>query len=234
MSSDPNIREPEDAVHQQKQKRARRAKAKAKEARLARQNPQPSTPIVPDYFMPDLGSVDDYDEEFEVDDEFLESCSDPEILTSMDDEERQTLKDLMNGTVDDLPTEDEMLFDEVFTSPGPEPTEDQRIAHYEQLKHAEQEGQHALLTAFIKGPVAAHALFEIDFEKYVDVLAASLGGYWQWAHALDEQSIRARIDNDDFFEALREVLSEIEEEEILKLYETSGKKDDEPGQDPIQ
>lgn len=36
------------------QKRAQRAKSKAKALRVARQNPQRPTPIVPDYFMPDF------------------------------------------------------------------------------------------------------------------------------------------------------------------------------------
>jgi hypothetical protein len=205
------------------QKRAKRAKDKAKQQRIERQKAHTSTPIVPDYFMPDFleGS----------DDVLLEDYFDPEVLQGMNAEERDAVASLMRGENEDMPTGDEMLLWEVFAAPAPPPSDAQRIAHYEALKVAEQESQHALLVAFAKGPVAAHALHDIDFDDYIDILVNTLGAYWIWAHGLDEESVRAKIDNDDFFEAFRGALCEIEEEAILRDFAAQKKKSDEPEQD---
>lgn len=207
------------------QKRAKRAKDKAKQQRIDRQKAHTSTPIVPDYFMPDFPEYD------EATDLLLASYLDPEILDGMDDEERAAVKALMMGDDEDMPTEDEMLLWEVFEAPAPAPSDEQRIAHYEALKVAEQESQHAMLLAFANGPVAAHGLHDIDFDNYIDILVNTLGAYWMWAHGLDEESVRAKIDNDDFFEAFREALREIEEEAILRDFAAQKKKSDEPEQD---
>lgn len=210
------------------QKRAKRAKTKAKQARVARQNTQQAHPIVPDYFMPDF-LPDEEDQDID-DDLLLESYMDPEILDTMDDEERQALKDLMKGDPQNMPTENEMLLWEVFDSPAPPPSAEQRIAHYEELKRAEAQGQDALLIAFARGPIAAHALHNIDFDEYDDILVNSLGGYWMWAHGVDEETVRARIVNEDFYEAFREALGILEDESIMRLI-SGGKKSDESEQD---
>ncbi|WP_268799098.1 hypothetical protein [Pseudomonas huanghezhanensis] len=68
------------------QKRAKRAKSKAKDLRVARQNPQTPAPIVPDYFMPDFLP---YDAEMTDDELLLQAYVDPEIIATMDDEERE-------------------------------------------------------------------------------------------------------------------------------------------------
>ena len=196
------------------QKRAKRAKTKAKQSRVARQNPHTATPIVPDYFMPDFLSPD---VALDEDDLLLEAYVEPELLETLNDEEREAMKALLTGDMTGLPTEDEMQLNEVYERPAPEPSEEQRIAHFEALKQAELEGEHALLSAFARGPVAAHALYNSDFNHYDDILVNSLGAYWRWAHGLDEEAVRARIVNDDFYEAFRDVLGEIEEEMIDRL-----------------
>jgi hypothetical protein len=210
------------------QKRAKRAKTKAKQGRIERQNPQSATPIVPDYFMPDFFSTDDEDLD---EDTLLEMYIEPEILESMDDEERAAMRSLIRGDTDGLPTEDELLLWEVFDSPAPQPSGEQRIAHFHELKLAEQNGEHVLLLAFARGPVAAHALYDIDFDNYVEILTSTLGAYWIWAHGLDEQAARARIDNEDFFEAFRDALAEIDDAAFLRAYTRASNKPDEPGQD---
>jgi len=209
-------------------KRAKRAKTKAKQGRVERHNPQSATPIVPDYFMPDFFSseAEDLDEDLP-----LAMHVEPEILEGMDDEERAAVRSLMKGDTDGLPTEDEMRLWEVFESPAPQPSDEQRVAHFHELKLAEQNGEHVLLLAFARGPVAAHALYDIDFANYVEILMNTLGAYWMWAHGLDEHAARARIDNEDFFEAFRDALGEIEDEAVLRTYTTAGNKPDEPAQD---
>lgn len=204
------------------QKRAKRAKDKARQQRIERQKAHTPTPIVPDYFMPDFleGS----------DDVLLDDYFDPEVLQNMNAEERDAVASLMRGENEDLPTEDELLLWEVFAAPAPAPSEEQRIAHYDALKVAEQESQHALLLAFAKGPLAAHALHKVDFDEYIDILANTLGAYWMWAHGLDKKSVRAKIDNDDFLAAFREALHEIGEE-ILRDFTARDKKSDGPEQD---
>lgn len=209
------------------QKRAKRAKTKAKQLRVSRQNPQIPTPIVPDYFMPDFLAPEDE----AVEDLLMQTYLEPDILESLDDDERAALKALMAGDDEDMPTEDEMLLWEVFDHAAPPPTEEQRLAHFEHLKEAEQEGEHALLLAFARGPVAAHALYDIDFDDYEDILLETLGAYWMWAHGLDERSVRARIDSDAFYQALRAALREIEEESTARLLSAHGKKNDEPARD---
>jgi hypothetical protein len=210
------------------QKRAKRAKTKAKQGRIERQSSQSATPVVPDYFMPDFLSTED--DGLDVD-TFLEMYVDPEILESMDDEEREAMKAAIRGDSSGLPTEDEMLLMDLYESPAPEPTAEQRVAHFHELKLAEQNGEHVLLLAFARGPVAAHALYDIDFANYVEILMSTLGAYWMWAHGLDEQAARARIDNEDFFEAFRDALGEIEDEAVLRAYTTAGNKPDESAQD---
>ncbi|MFK3972740.1 hypothetical protein ACI2KS_18645 [Pseudomonas sp. NPDC087358] len=74
-------------------------------------------------------------------------------------------------------------------------------------------------------------LYDIDFANYVEILMSTLGAYWMWAHGLDEHAARARIDNEDFFEAFRDALGEIEDEAVLRTYTTAGNKPDEPAQD---
>jgi hypothetical protein len=212
------------------QKRAKRAKTKAKEQRVARQHPQTHEPIVPDYFMPDFFSDD---ETALIDDEtLLKNFVEPDILESMDEEEREAMAAVIRGEADEMSmTEDEMLLMEVYQSPAPAPSEEQRLAHYEVLKLAEQQGFLDLLDAFARGPIAAHALYNIDFDDYLDILVSTLGAYWTWADGLDEATIRARIHDDDFYEAFRAILSEIEMESTLEMLGIDRNKHDEPAQD---
>lgn len=212
------------------QKRAKRAKTKAKEQRVARQHPQTPDPIVPDYFMPDFFSDDEA--ELLDDDTLLGNYVEPDILESMDEEERAVMAAVIRGEADVTSiTEDEMLLMEVYQSPAPAPSQEQRLAHYQVLKLAEQQGFLDLLDAFARGPIAAHALYDIDFDDYLDVLVSTLGAYWTWAHGLDDATIRARIHDDDFYEAFRAILSEIEMESTLEMLGIDRNKHDEPAQD---
>lgn len=212
------------------QKRAKRAKTKAKEQRVARQHPQTPDPIVPDYFMPDFFSDDET--ELLDDDTLLENFVEPDILESMDEEERKAMAAVIRGEADVLSmTEDEMLLMEVYQSPAPAPSQEQRLAHYEVLKRAEQQGFLDLLDAFARGPIAAHAFYDIDFDNYLDVLVNTLGAYMMWAHGLDEATVRARIHDDDFYEAFRAVLGEIEMESTMEMLGIDRNKHDEPAQD---
>jgi hypothetical protein len=212
------------------QKRAKRAKTKAKEQRVARQHPQTPDPIVPDYFMPDFFSEDDA--ELLDDDTLLKNFVEPDILETMDEEEREAMAAVIRG--EDIGvslTEDEMLLMEVYHSPAPEPSQEQRLAHYEVLELAEQKGYLDLLDAFAKGPIAAHAFYDFDFDDYLDVLVNTLGAYMMWAHGLDEATVRARIHDDDFYEAFRAILSEIEMESTMEMLGIDRNKHDEPAQD---
>lgn len=212
------------------QKRAKRAKTKAKEQRVARQHPQTPNPIVPDYFMPDFFSDDET--ELLDDETLLENFVEPDILESMDEEEREAMAAVIRGEADVLSiTEDEMLLMEVYQSPAPEPSHEQRLAHYEVLKRAEQQGFLDLLDAFSRGPIAAHALYDIEFDDYLDILVSTLGAYWMWADGLDEATVRARIHDDDFYEAFRAILEEIEMESTLEMLGIDRNKYDEPAQD---
>lgn len=212
------------------QKRAKRAKTKAKEQRVARQHPQTPDPIVPDYFMPDFFSDDEAER---LDDEtLLKNFVEPDILETMDEEEREAMAAVIRGEAGEMSiTEDEMLLTEVYQSPAPEPSQEQRLAHYEVLKRAEQQGFLDLLDAFARGPIAAHAFYDIDFDNYLDVLVNTLGAYMMWAHGLDESTIRARIHDDDFYEAFRAILGEIEMESTLEMLGIDRNKHDEPAQD---
>lgn len=211
------------------QKRAKRAKTKAKEQRVARQHPQTPDPIVPDYFMPDFFSEDDAKLD---DDTLLKNFVEPDILEAMDEEEREAMAAVIRGEDIGMSiTEDEMLLMEVYQSPAPEPSQEQRLAHYEVLKVAEQRGFLDLLDAFAKGPIAAHAFYDFDFDDYLDVLVNTLGAYMMWAHGLDEATVRARIHDDDFYEAFRAILSEIEMESTMEMLGIDRNKHDEPGQD---
>lgn len=212
------------------QKRAKRAKTKAKEQRVARQHPQTPDPIVPDYFMPDFFSEDDA--ELLDDDTLLKNFVEPDILEAMDEEEREAMAAVIRGEDIGMSiTEDEMLLMEVYQSPAPEPSQEQRLAHYEVLKLAEQKGFLDLLDAFAKGPIAAHAFYDFDFDDYLDVLVNTLGAYMMWAHGLDEATVRARIHDDDFYEAFRAILSEIEMESTMEMLGIDRNKHDEPAQD---
>jgi hypothetical protein len=212
------------------QKRAKRAKTKAKEQRVARQHPQTPDPIVPDYFMPDFFSEDDA--ELLDDDTLLKNFVEPDILEAMDEEEREAMAAVIRGEDIGMSlTEDEMLLMEVYQSPAPEPSQEQRLAHYEVLKVAEQKGFLDLLDAFAKGPIAAHAFYDFHFDDYLDVLVKTLGAYMMWAHGLDEATVRARIHDDDFYEAFRAILSEIEMESTMEMLGIDCNKHDEPGQD---
>ena len=212
------------------QKRAKRAKTKAKEQRVARQHPQTPDPIVPDYFMPDFFLEDDA--ELLDDDTLLKNFVEPDILEAMDEEEREAMAAVIRGEADEMSiTEDEMLLMEVYQSPAPEPSQEQRLAHYEVLKVAEQKGFLDLLDAFAKGPIAAHAFYDFHFDDYLDVLVKTLGAYMMWAHGLDEATVRARIHDDDFYEAFRAILSEIEMESTMEMLGIDRNKHDEPGQD---
>ena len=211
------------------QKRAKRAKTKAKEQRVARQHPQTPDPIVPDYFMPDFFSEDDAELD---DDTLLKNFVEPDILETMDEEEREAMAAVIRGEADEMSiTEDEMLLMEVYQSPAPEPSQEQRLAHYEALKLAEQKGFLDLLDAFAKGPIAAHAFYDFDFDDYLDVLVNTLGAYMMWAHGLDKATVRARIHDDDFYEAFRAILSEIEMESTMEMLGIDRNKHDEPAQD---
>ncbi|MGI3747935.1 MAG: hypothetical protein ACRYF8_20825 [Janthinobacterium lividum] len=211
------------------QKRAKRAKTKAKEQRVARQHPQTPDPIVPDYFMPDFFSEDDAKLD---DDTLLKNFVEPDILEAMDEEEREAMAAVIRGEDIGMSiTEDEMLLMEVYQSPAPEPSQEQRLAHYEVLKVAEQRGFLDLLDAFAKGPIAAHAFYDFDFDDYLDVLVNTLGAYMMWAHGLDEATVRARIHDDDFYEAFRAILSEIEMESTMEMLGIDRNKHDEPAQD---
>lgn len=211
------------------QKRAKRAKTKAKEQRVARQHPQTPDPIVPDYFMPDFFSEDDAELD---DDTLLKNFVEPDILETMDEEEREAMAAVIRGEADEMSiTEDEMLLMEVYQSPAPEPSQEQRLAHYEVLKVAEQKGFLDLLDAFAKGPIAAHAFYDFNFDDYLDVLVNTLGAYMMWAHGLDEATARARIHDDDFYEAFRAVLGEIEMESTMEMLGIDRNKYDEPAQD---
>ena len=211
------------------QKRAKRAKTKAKEQRVARQHPQTPDPIVPDYFMPDFFSEDDAELD---DDTLLKNFVEPDILETMDEEEREAMAAVIRGEDIGMSiTEDEMLLMEVYQSPAPEPSQEQRLAHYEALKLAEQKGFLDLLDAFAKGPIAAHAFYDFDFDNYLDVLVNTLGAYMMWAHGLDEATVRARIHDDDFYEAFRAILSEIEMESTMEMLGIDRNKHDEPAQD---
>lgn len=211
------------------QKRAKRAKTKAKEQRVARQHPQTPDPIVPDYFMPDFFSEDDAELD---DDTLLKNFVEPDILEAMDEEEREAMAAVIRGEDIGMSiTEDEMLLMEVYQSPAPEPSQEQRLAHYEVLKVAEQKGFLDLLDAFAKGPIAAHAFYDFDFDDYLDVLVNTLGAYMMWAHGLDEATVRARIHDDDFYEAFRAILSEIEMESTMEMLGIDRNKHDEPAQD---
>ena len=212
------------------QKRAKRAKTKAKAQRVARQHPHSLDPIVPDYFMPDFFSDDET--ALLDDDTLLENFVEPDILESMDEEEREAMVAVIRGEADVMSmTEDEMLLMEVYQSPAPAPSQEQRLAHYEVLKLAEQQGFLDLLDAFARGPIAAHALYDIDFDDYLDVLVSTLGAYWMWADGLDEATVRARIHDDDFYEAFRAILDEIEMESTLEMLGIDRNKHDEPAQD---
>jgi hypothetical protein len=212
------------------QKRAKRAKTKAKEQRVARQHPQTPNPIVPDYFMPDFLSDDDTS--LLDDDTLLKNFVEPDILETMDEEEREAMAAVIRGEDIGMSiTEDEMLLAEVYQSPAPEPSQEQRLAHYEVLKRAEQQGLLDLLDAFARGPIAAHAFYDIDFDNYLDVLVNTLGAYMMWAHGLDEATVRARIHDDDFYEAFRAVLDEIEMESTIEMLGIDRNKYDEPAQD---
>lgn len=212
------------------QKRAKRAKTKAKEQRVARQHPQTPDPIVPDYFMPDFFSDDEA--ELLDDETLLKNFVEPDILETMDEEEREAMAAVIRGEAGEMSiTEDEMLLTEVYESPAPEPSQEQRLAHYEVLKRAEQQGFLDLLDAFARGPIAAHAFYDIDFENYLDVLVNTLGAYMMWAHGLDEATVRARIHDDDFYEAFRAVLGEIEMESTMEMLGIDRNKHDEPDQD---
>ena len=211
------------------QKRAKRAKTKAKEQRVARQHPQTPDPIVPDYFMPDFFSEDDAELD---DDTLLKNFVEPDILEAMDEEEREAMAAVIRGEDIGMSiTEDEMLLMEVYQSPAPEPSQEQRLAHYEVLKFAEQKGFLDLLDAFAKGPIAAHAFYDFNFDDYLDVLVNTLGAYMMWAHGLDEATVRARIHDDDFYEAFRAILSEIEMESTMEMLGIDRNKHDEPAQD---
>jgi hypothetical protein len=212
------------------QKRAKRAKTKAKEQRVARQHPQTPDPIVPDYFMPDFFSDDEA--ELLDDETLLKNFVEPDILETMDEEEREAMAAVIRGEDIGMSiTEDEMLLTEVYQSPAPEPSQEQRLAHYEVLKRAEQQSFLDLLDAFARGPIAAHALYDIDFDNYLDVLVNTLGAYMMWAHGLDEATVRARIHDDDFYEAFRAVLDEIEMESTMEMLGIDRNKYDEPAQD---
>lgn len=212
------------------QKRAKRAKTKAKEQRVARQHPQTPSPIVPDYFMPDFFSDDETS--LLDDDTLLKNFVEPDILETMDEEEREAMAAVIRGEDIGMSiTEDEMLLTEVYKSPAPEPSQEQRLAHYEVLKRAEQQSFLDLLDAFARGPIAAHALYDIDFDNYLDVLVNTLGAYMMWAHGLDEATVRARIHDDDFYEAFRAVLDEIEMESTMEMLGIDRNKYDEPAQD---
>ncbi|MFJ5297525.1 hypothetical protein ACIQAL_13485 [Pseudomonas sp. NPDC088368] len=211
-------------------KRAKRAKDKAKQARVVRSNHPTPAPIVPDYFMPDF-LAPEYDDEDIDDDLLLETYVEPELLETMDDEEREAMVALLRDDSEVTITEDELLLLDIFEAPAPEPTEEQRLDHFAALKLAEEHGLHALLLAFARGPVAAHALYNIDFNHYGDILQNTIGSYLGWAHGLDEPTVRTRIDSDDFREALRDAYSEIEGEMIIQQYTTGGRKQDEPAQD---
>jgi len=212
------------------QKRAKRAKTKAKEQRVARQHPQTPDPIVPDYFMPDFFSEDDA--ELLDDDTLLKNFVEPDSLETMDEEEREAMAAVIRGEDIGMSlTEDEMLLMEVYQSPAPEPSQEQRLAHYEVLKFAEQKGFLDLLDALAKGPIAAHAFYDFDFDDYLDVLVNTLGAYMMWAHGLDEATVRARIHDDDFYEAFRAILSEIEMESTMEMLGIDRNKHDEPAQD---
>ncbi len=212
------------------QKRAKRAKTKAKAQRVARQHPQTHDPIVPDYFMPDFFSDDDA--ALLDDDTLLKNFVEPDILENMDEEEREAMAAVIRGEdIGMALTEDEMLLLEVYQTPAPEPSQAQRLAHYEALKLAEQQGPLDLLDAFARGPIAAHAFYDINFDDYLDVLVNTLGAYWMWAHGLDEAAVRARIHDDDFYEAFRAVLDEIEMESTLEMLGVDRNKHDEPAQD---
>lgn len=212
------------------QKRAKRAKTKAKEQRVARQHPQTPDPIVPDYFMPDFFSDDEA--ELLDDETLLKNFVEPDILETMDEEEREAMAAVIRGEAGEMSiTEDEMLLTEVYESPAPEPSQEQRLAHYEVLKRAEQQGFLDLLDAFARGPIAAHAFYDIDFDNYLDVLVNTLGAYMMWAHGLDEATVRARIHDDDFYEAFRAVLGEIEMESTMEMLGIDRNKHDEPAQD---
>ncbi len=211
------------------QKRAKRAKTKAKEQRVARQHPQTPDPIVPDYFMPDFFSEDDAKLD---DDTLLKNFVEPDILEAMDEEEREAMAAVIRGEDIGMSiTEDEMLLMEVYQSPAPEPSQEQRLAHYEVLKLAEQKGFLDLLDAFAKGPIAAHAFYDFNFDDYLDVLVNTLGAYMMWAHGLDEATVRAHIHDDDFYEAFRAILSEIEMESTMEMLGIDRNKHDEPAQD---
>ena len=212
------------------QKRAKRAKTKAKEQRVARQHPQTPDPIVPDYFMPDFFSDDEAS--LLDDDTLLKNFVEPDSLETMDEEEREAMAAVIRGEDIGMSiTEDEMLLMEVYQSPAPEPSQKQRLAHYEVLKVAEQKGFLDLLDAFAKGPIAAHAFYDFDFDNYLDVLVNTLGAYMMWAHGLDEATVRARIHDDDFYEAFRAILSEIEMESTMEMLGIDRNKHDEPAQD---
>ncbi len=212
------------------QKRAKRAKTKAKAQRVARQHPQTVNPIVPDYFMPDFLSDDEA--ALLDDDTLLKNFVEPDILETMDEEAREAMAAVIRGEDIEMSlTEDEMLLMEVYQSPAPLPSQEQRLAHYEVLKLAEQQGPLDLLDAFARGPIAAHAFYDINFDDYLDVLVNTLGAYWMWAHGLDEAAVRARIHDDDFYEAFRAVLDEIEMESTLEMLGVDRNKHDEPAQD---
>lgn len=212
------------------QKRAKRAKTKAKAQRVARQHPQTVNPIVPDYFMPDFLSDDEA--ALLDDDTLLKNFVEPDILETMDEEAREAMAAVIRGEDIEMSlTEDEMLLMEIYQSPAPLPSQEQRLAHYEVLKLAEQQGPLDLLDAFARGPIAAHAFYDINFDDYLDVLVNTLGAYWMWAHGLDEATVRARIHDDDFYEAFRAVLDEIEMESTLEMLGVDRNKHDEPAQD---
>lgn len=210
------------------QKRAKRAKDKAKQQRMARQNPQALAPIVPDYFMPDFLDPDDEELDNNL---LLESYLEPEVLAEMTDEEREAAIALLDGGDGEIHSELEILLWEVYRSAAPAPTEAQCIAHYEELMKAEAAGEEEFLMTFAKGPIAAHSLHNIDFANFPDILVNTLGAYWKWAHGLDDQTIRMRIDNDDFYESFYEVLCEIEDEALMGEFSIDQKKPGESAQD---
>jgi len=179
--------------------------------------------------MPDF--LADEDEEIDDTDLLLETYVETDILADMDEEELEALRALMAGDTSGLPSEEELVLMDVYLSSAPEPSQAQRLAHFETLKQAEQQGQRALLMAFAKGPVAAHALYDIDMEQYDEMLIDTLGAYWSWAHGLDEATIRSRIVNDEFHEAFFDVLEFIGDEQLSQTYPANEMKGDESDQD---
>ncbi|HEY0286814.1 MAG TPA: hypothetical protein VGC62_07355 [Pseudomonas sp.] len=200
---------------QKQQKRAKRAKAKAKQQRIARSGVAPNPDDAFPSFNDMLGFGDDLDDEDALG---LLDAIDPELRESLTDEELEALKALHRGDEIEIDmTEEEMIMSGLFLDPAEAPSDQQRLEHYEELKAIESQGQQAVLTAFLNGPVAAHVFQTFTFEDLDDILVKTLGDYWLSTHGTPKEAAIARVESDDFRADFLEALRLTEDQSIDRM-----------------